>query len=194
MKIPKIQATLSPMPTYGFSQRRGPSEIILLIVVMLSLTAACTTGDPDGNTTGDPDGNTTGDPDGNTTGDPDGNTTNRSDSPADGSPDSPADEPERLSDYLGMPGLTADPEQQQAFYIRQEQQIQESIADCMIAEGFEYIPAVQPPQSDSTFGGADSREEYAREKGFGITTEIGRSIDYEAASHSDDDNKMDRPQ
>ena len=86
--------------------------------------------------------------------------------------DEDGDEPESLADYLG-PGLGfgADPEEQQAYYARQEQRVQELIAECMVQEGFEYIPAVRPIP-DGAFGDFAS-EEFARERGFGITTSFG---------------------
>ncbi|VAW07089.1 Twin-arginine translocation protein TatB, partial [hydrothermal vent metagenome] len=57
-------------------------------------------------------------------------------------------------------------------YRAQELKIQESVATCMAAEGFEYIPFVQ-----SDIGGGLSREdfgglEYAKEYGLGISTYI----------------------
>ena len=92
-------------------------------------------------------------------------------------------EPESLADYLGPEfGLGADPEEQQAYYARQEQQVQELIAECMAQEGFEYIPAVRPIP-DGAFGDFAS-EEFARERGFGITTSFG---DEEALFGLEDD-------
>ena len=83
-------------------------------------------------------------------------------------------EPESLADYLGPEfgfGFGADPEEQQAYYARQEQRVQELIAECMAQEGFEYIPAVRPIP-DGAFSDFAS-EEFARERGFGITTSFG---------------------
>ena len=89
-------------------------------------------------------------------------------------PGEDTDEPESLADYLGLGfgfGFGADPEEQQAYYARQEQRVQELIAECMAQEGFEYIPAVRPIP-DAAFGDIAS-EEFARERGFGITTSFG---------------------
>ena len=88
--------------------------------------------------------------------------------------DEDGDEPESLADYLGPGfgfGFGADPEEQRAYYARQEQRVQELIAECMAQEGFEYIPAVRPIP-DAAFGDFAS-EEFAREHGFGITTSYG---------------------
>ena len=82
-----------------------------------------------------------------------------------------ADEPERLADYLAGFGFGSDPEQAQAFYDRQERRVQDLIARCMAGEGFEYIPAVRPTP-DFVFGAVDEVE-FARERGFGITTLFG---------------------
>ena len=77
-------------------------------------------------------------------------------------------EPERLEDFLGF--SFDDPEANAAFAADMERRVQESIASCMAQEGFEYIPA-QGPQS---FGfAALDQEEFARERGFGITTWYG---------------------
>lgn len=83
------------------------------------------------------------------------------------------DEPERLADYFSGFGLGfgSDPEQAQAFYEQQERRVQDLIARCMAGEGFEYIPAV-PPTPALAFGAVDEVE-YARERGFGITTFFG---------------------
>ena len=81
------------------------------------------------------------------------------------------DEPERLGDYLPGFGFGSDPEQQQAFYERRERRVQELIAQCMAGEGFEYIPVVRPVPTFA-FGAVDEVE-YARERGFGITTHFG---------------------
>jgi len=77
-------------------------------------------------------------------------------------------EPETLEDFLGF--SFDDPEANAAFAADMERRVQESIALCMAQEGFEYIPAVRP--QDSGFFSFDE-EEYARERGFGITTWFG---------------------
>lgn len=77
-------------------------------------------------------------------------------------------EPETLEDFLGF--SFDDQEANAAFAADMERRVQESIALCMAQEGFEYIPAVRP--QDSVFFAFD-QEEYARERGFGITTWYG---------------------
>jgi hypothetical protein len=69
-------------------------------------------------------------------------------------------------------GWDVDPEDAEAQYREQEARIQESIRQCMVAEGFEYVP-VEPPAD--AFGVVDERtpEEWAAEQGFGITTWVG---------------------
>lgn len=86
-----------------------------------------------------------------------------------------SDEPERLADYLPVFGFSDAPEQAQAYYERQERRVQELIAQCMAAEGFEYIPAVRPTPAFAS--GAFDRVEYAREWGFGITTFFGEETE-----------------
>ena len=70
--------------------------------------------------------------------------------------DEPADEPETLEDYLGTDFFSFDPEAQAANRARQEQQVQELIAECMTREGFEYI-AVTRPFDDFWIRGAGRR-------------------------------------
>ncbi len=82
-----------------------------------------------------------------------------------------ADEPERLADYLAGFGFGSDPEQAQAFYERRERRVQDLIGQCMAGEGFEYIPAVRPTPDFAV--GAVDEVEYARDRGFGITTFFG---------------------
>ena len=77
-------------------------------------------------------------------------------------------DPERLEDFLGF--SFDDPEANAAFAADMERRVQESIASCMAQEGFEYVPAVRP-QGAGFF--AFDQEEYARERGFGITTWYG---------------------
>lgn len=81
--------------------------------------------------------------------------------------------PETLDDYLGTGFLSLDPEEQAANYARQEQHVQELIAECMAAEGFEYIQAIRPV-SDIGLG-APGDVEFATEVGFGITTYFGET-------------------
>ncbi len=82
-------------------------------------------------------------------------------------------EPETLGDYLGSAFFSFDPERQAANLARQEQQVQELIAECMAQEGFEYIPATRP-FNDAGFG-APGDVEFASDFGFGITTFYGET-------------------
>lgn len=81
-----------------------------------------------------------------------------------------AAELESLASFLGYPSGD-DPEAAQVFYEAQEQDLQELIRDCMVEQGFEYVPFVYP-QPEGAFGPFD-QVEYAREQGFGITTWYG---------------------
>ena len=74
---------------------------------------------------------------------------------------------ERLSDYI--PGFfdVSDPSASEAEFRRQEQQIQEAVARCMAAEGFEYIPYI--PGDDLFFGFGDPAE-FASTYGYGVST------------------------
>ena len=94
-------------------------------------------------------------------------------SPGDDEPAGDSDEPETLEDYLGTDFFSFDPEAQAANYARQEQQVQELIAECMTREGFEYI-AVTRPVGDFGFGGPGDVE-FAADFGFGITTYYGET-------------------
>ena len=94
-------------------------------------------------------------------------------SPSDDEPADDTDEPETLEDFLGTGFFGFDPEAQAANYARQEQQVQELIAECMTREGFEYIPAIRPID-DFGFGGPGDVE-FAADFGFGITTFYGET-------------------
>lgn len=74
---------------------------------------------------------------------------------------------ERLSDYI--PGFfdVSNPAASEAEFRRQEQEIQEAVAVCMAAEGFEYIPYI--PGDDVFFGFGDPAE-FASAYGYGIST------------------------
>ena len=75
------------------------------------------------------------------------------------------DEPETLAEYLGY-GFD-DPDAAAARVMEVERRVQELIARCMAGEGFEYIPAVRTVSASQV---AFDQEEFARERGFGITT------------------------
>ena len=88
---------------------------------------------------------------------------------ATGNGDDPEEgDPERLEDFLGF--SFDDPEANAAFAADMERRVQESIASCMAQEGFEYVPAVR--RQDFGFFASD-QEDFARERGFGITTWFG---------------------
>jgi len=96
-----------------------------------------------------------------TTAEATGNGDDQGDDPEEG-------DPERLEDFLGF--SFDDPEANAAFAADMERRVQESIASCMAQEGFEYVPAVR--QQDFGFFASD-QEDFARERGFGITTWFG---------------------
>lgn len=82
-------------------------------------------------------------------------------------------QPETLAEYLGFD--LDDPDAMAAQANEMERRVQESIARCMAQEGFEYIPAIDPGSTAVfTPGASFEQEEYARERGFGITTWYGR--------------------
>lgn len=88
---------------------------------------------------------------------------------ATGSTEGSGEEGETLADFFGWG--SDDPEQATAEMREQEEQIQESIRQCMAEEGFEYIPVKQP---EGSFVSVDiSAEEYAAKQGFGISTWVG---------------------
>lgn len=70
-----------------------------------------------------------------------------------------------LAEAFGLPGGGFGDTQQWA---DQETQIEESIAACMIAKGFEYIPVTSDADNFPDFTDAEARLEYARTNGFGI--------------------------
>ena len=94
-------------------------------------------------------------------------------SPGDDEPADDSDEPETLQDYLGTDFFSFDPEEQLANLARQEQQVQELIAECMTREGFEYIPITRP--FDDFGFGTPGDVEFAADFGFGITTFYGET-------------------
>ena len=96
-------------------------------------------------------------------------------------------EPETLEDYLGSTFFGIDPEEQAANLARQEQQVQEMIAECMAQEGFEYIPTVRP-FNDAGFG-APGDVELAKDIGFGITTRYGETTPPGFEEHWTDPNE-----
>lgn len=78
---------------------------------------------------------------------------------------------ESLAEFFGWP-TGDDPEAAQAQFEEQEARIQELVRACMVEQGFEYIPAVQPTGAAMAID-ASSEEEWAAEQGFGITTWYG---------------------
>lgn len=79
-----------------------------------------------------------------------------------------ADEPTTLAEFFGVPWLSFNPEDQRTVMVRQQQRVQELVAECMAQEGFEYVPAAAP-QSDFFYSDPFDAD-FAREHGFGITT------------------------
>lgn len=77
---------------------------------------------------------------------------------------------ETLAAFFGWP-TGDDPEAAQAEFEAQEARIQELVRTCMVEQGFEYIPVVQPQANFAVM--TDSEEEFVREQGFGITTWYG---------------------
>ena len=140
-----------------------------IVALLAVLAAACGGGseeaDPGSTTTGSTVDDTASVAGSETTGTTTGDDRNGDDGNGD---DADEGEPETLEDFLGF--SFDDPEANAAFAADMERRVQESIALCMAQEGFEYIPAVRP--QDSGFFALDE-EEYARERGFGITTWFG---------------------
>ena len=92
------------------------------------------------------------------------------------------DEPETFAELLGYD--TDDPDAAQASAAADHRRFEEMIARCMADQGFEYVPAIRP------VGGSRpvlDEEEFARERGFGITTWYGQ----ETMSESDEDEWVD---
>lgn len=100
------------------------------------------------------------------------------------------DDRESLTDFIpGMPSFDyTDQAAAEAAFRQQDQQVQETIRDCMAAEGFEYVPYT--PSEDQVFSGPQTEEEYAQEFGLGIAPEILRQGDFdeEAMQEFEDQN------
>lgn len=73
-----------------------------------------------------------------------------------------------LSDFLPGWGGDFDEEAAQQDFVEREKQVQEQVADCMAAEGFEYIPFV--PDEGAFFAGPFDDENFTETYGFGIST------------------------
>ncbi len=95
-------------------------------------------------------------------------------------PGSTSDGPS-LSDFIpGYPEFNESSAEQDA--LRQEREVQDKIAACMAAEGFEYIPYI-PNEDESGYMMVGSQEEWVEQYGFGIATmmlEDQREYDEEA--------------
>ncbi len=88
------------------------------------------------------------------------------------------DEPETFAELLGYD--TDDPDAAQVRAAADHRRFEEMVARCMADQGFEYVPAIRP------VGGSRpvlDEEEFARERGFGITTWYGQ----ETMSEPDED-------
>jgi hypothetical protein len=85
---------------------------------------------------------------------------------------------EMMEAYADMPlqqllGMSGDPEEQQEQWAEQERVVQAAIAECMAAEGFEYIPVDTSgfTSFSSDWPGSDlTPREYAEQYGYGIST------------------------
>ena len=79
-----------------------------------------------------------------------------------------------MEDYLGPGFLSFDPAASADYFVQQERRAQELIAQCMAAEGFEYV-AVTRPTEQFEFG-SSQEVEYAREYGFDVSTRYGETF------------------
>ena len=91
-----------------------------------------------------------------------------------------------LDDFL--PGFAAD-DFDAGDWRSQEMQVQQQVAECMAAEGFDYIPFV--PSEDSFFFTNFDEEEYVKEFGFGVSTWVlqQETFDPESDPMADDPNR-----
>ena len=93
-----------------------------------------------------------------------------------------------LDDFI--PGMQAGP-MDDAGFRAQEMEIQQQVAECMAAEGFEYIPFV-PSDIGGGFGfGEEDHGEWVKKYGFGISTEVLMQEEYGEGSDpwADDPNR-----
>ena len=187
MIILKIPSTMSSLLHRGSRRRRMLGmDSVMLAVVMLLIAAACGGGGSDdaagdGETaTGVTDDDVV--TDAGHAGDASSDDSLGADSGFDSSDEL---KQKRLVDYIGITVVGSDPGRARAFYTRQEQKVQDLIAKCMATGPFEYIPAVRP-STDSTEDRMDSDERYAREQGFGISTQFDLFEDIDDASRSSD--------
>lgn len=97
---------------------------------------------------------------------------------ASGGGDEELTQEEMMAAYADMPlqqllGMSGDPEEQQEQWAEQERAVQAAIAECMAAEGFEYIPVDMSSSTgfSSDWPGSDlTPREYAEQYGYGIST------------------------
>jgi hypothetical protein len=100
------------------------------------------------------------------------------DEAASGAGDEELTQEEMMEAYADMPlqqllGMSGDPEEQQEQWAEQERVVQAAIAECMAAEGFEYIPVDTSSSTSfsSDWPGSDlTPREYAEQYGYGIST------------------------
>ena len=88
---------------------------------------------------------------------------------AEADPDA-SDSAETLQDFIPG-GSTFGPDSGPEDFRQVELQAQQQVAECMAAEGFEYVPYV-PNFDDVGFGGAATEEEFIEEYGLGITRDL----------------------
>ena len=144
-----------------FSRTRGNHasiRLLALVAILAMLGAAC-----GGATTGE--GDVAGSIDGDSSGDVTDST---------GSGDDPADEPipETLEDFWGYGEENFDPAAEEAKYREREMEVQQSVAECMAAEGFEYTPYI-PQESFGYYAGPGeelTEEERMLQYGYGFFT------------------------
>ncbi len=135
---------------------RATLRLIALVAILSILAAACGAG-----TTGGGNDVAADLVDDDTSGDQSTETT---------APDA-GDIPKTLADFFGYGEENRDPAADEARYREQEMEVQQSIAECMAAEGFEYTPYVQD-QDFAYYGpGEDlTEEEWKAKYGYGYFT------------------------
>lgn len=131
-----------------FQGTRGMLRWIALVAIMTILAAACGGGATGEDVVAEPT-------------DDEANV----DAPGDG------EIPSTLEDFFGYGEDNFDPEAEEARYREQEMEVQQSIAECMAAEGFEYTPFVYEQSFDYFGPGEDLTEEDWKAKyGYGYFT------------------------
>ena len=141
---------------------------LAIFVALLLAAAACGGGGTSGNEVVRSDGDAATTTSEST--DADGSTDEDADSPAVDS----TDQPTTLEDYLGPGFLSFDPAANADYFVQQERRAQELIAQCMAAEGFEYVAVTRPTEQFEY--GTPEDVDYAREYGFDVSTRYGETF------------------